>query len=71
MHLRTVVAGHKRDGDAESPDHIGKTRCYIEDFTSAADQARDPSELFEAMTALYPDRLNRGVLWNSANSLAS
>jgi hypothetical protein len=27
-----VVAGHKRDSDADSPENIGGTRPYIEDF---------------------------------------
>jgi len=63
-----VVAGHKRDGDADSPDDIGRTRRYIEDFTAAARDAGDFAGLYEAMLARYPDRVNRGVLWNSAKS---
>jgi glyoxylase-like metal-dependent hydrolase (beta-lactamase superfamily II) len=63
-----VVSGHKRDGDPDSPEDIGRTRRYIEDFNSAAKKAHDPSELYETMVALYPGRLNRGVLWNSANA---
>jgi glyoxylase-like metal-dependent hydrolase (beta-lactamase superfamily II) len=66
-----VVAGHKRDGDADSPDNIGRTRRYIEDFTAAADKAVDFAGLYQAMLALYPGRVNRGVLWNSAKSFRS
>ena len=66
-----VVAGHKRDGDADSPDDIGRTRRYIEDFTAAAGNARSVTELYEAMVALYPSRVNRGVLWNAAKSFMS
>ena len=66
-----VVAGHKRDGDADSPDNIGRTRRYIEDFTIAAEKARSYTDLYEAMVALYPNRVNRGVLWNSAKSFMS
>ncbi len=63
-----VVAGHKRDGDADSPDDIGRTRRYLEDFTAAAERADDFTDLYQAMVTLYPDRVNRGVLWNSAKS---
>ena len=66
-----VVAGHKRDGDADSPDDIGRTRRYIDDFTAAAGKARSFIDLYQAMVALYPDRVNRGVLWNSAKSFMS
>jgi len=66
-----VVAGHKRDGDADSPENIGKTRRYIEDFIAAAEKARSFTDLYEAMVARYPGRVNRGVLWNSAKSFLS
>jgi hypothetical protein len=68
---RAVVAGHKRDGDADSPDDIGRTRRYIEDFRAAAGKARSFTDLYQAMVALYPSRVNRGVLWNSARSFMS
>jgi len=68
---RAVVAGHKRDGDADGPENIGRTRRYIEDFTAAAERARSFGELYEAMLALYPNRVNRGVLWNSAKAFMS
>ena len=64
-----VVAGHKRDGDPDSPDDIARTRRYIEDFGAAAEQAAGHQELYDAMVARYPDRLNRGVLWNSAQAV--
>jgi glyoxylase-like metal-dependent hydrolase (beta-lactamase superfamily II) len=66
-----VVSGHKRDGDPDSPDDIGRTRRYLEDFTSAADGAEHHRDLYEAMVARYPDRVNRGVLWNSAKTFMS
>ena len=50
---------------------IGRTRRYIEDFTTAAEKARSFTDLYEAMVALYPNRVNRGVLWNSAKSFMS
>jgi hypothetical protein len=71
LSTRAVVAGHKRDGDADSPDDIGKTRRYIEDFTTAAGKARSFTGLYQAMIALYPNRVNRAVLWSSAKSFMS
>jgi glyoxylase-like metal-dependent hydrolase (beta-lactamase superfamily II) len=63
-----VVAGHKRDGDADSPENIGRTRRYIEDFSAAAEKARNFTDLYEAMVALYPGRVNRAVIWHSAKA---
>jgi glyoxylase-like metal-dependent hydrolase (beta-lactamase superfamily II) len=62
----SVVSGHKRDGDPDSPEDIERTRRYIRDFSTATQEAKDFNELYETMIALYPDRVNRGVLWNSA-----
>ena len=39
-----VVAGHKRDGDANSPEDISRTRRYIRDFISAAENADSLTE---------------------------
>jgi glyoxylase-like metal-dependent hydrolase (beta-lactamase superfamily II) len=66
-----IVAGHKRDGDDDSPDNIGRTRRYIEDFTAEAEEATSVTDLYEAMLARYPSRVNHGVLWNSAVSFLS
>ncbi|MFJ7073672.1 MBL fold metallo-hydrolase [Streptomyces sp. NPDC098781] len=66
-----VVSGHKRDGDPDSPDDIDRTRRYIEDFTAAAETAQDHTDLYETMLRRYPDRVNRGVLWNSAKAALS
>jgi len=64
-----VVSGHKRDGDPDSPEDIARTRRYIQDFDAAAQKAAGYQDLYDAMVTLYPDRLNRGVLWNSAKSV--
>jgi glyoxylase-like metal-dependent hydrolase (beta-lactamase superfamily II) len=66
-----AVSGHKRDGDPDSPGDVGRTRRYINDFTAAADEANTPTDLYEAMLARYPGRVNRGVLWNSAEAVMS
>ena len=67
----SVVSGHKRDGDPDAPDDITRTRRYIEDFTAIASEADNHLDLYNAMLTRYPDRLNRGVLWNSAKTVLS
>jgi glyoxylase-like metal-dependent hydrolase (beta-lactamase superfamily II) len=64
-----VVSGHKRDGDPDSPEDIARTRRYIQDFDAAAEKATGHQDLYARMVALHPDRINRGVLWNSAKSV--
>jgi glyoxylase-like metal-dependent hydrolase (beta-lactamase superfamily II) len=64
-----VVAGHKRDGDPDDPEDIARTRHYIQQFDAAVAEADTHLDLYEAMVARYPDRINRGVLWNSAKSV--
>jgi glyoxylase-like metal-dependent hydrolase (beta-lactamase superfamily II) len=66
-----VVAGHKRDGDPDSPQDIDRTRRYIQDFNAAAENAISSTDLYETMLRLYPNRVNRGVLWNSARAVMS
>ena len=68
LNPRAVVAGHKQDGGADSPEYIGRTRRYIEDFTAAAEKASSFTSLYEAMITLYPDRVNRAVPWHSAKA---
>jgi glyoxylase-like metal-dependent hydrolase (beta-lactamase superfamily II) len=66
LHPSTVIAGHKRDGAADSPGNIEQTRRYLQDFDAAAESTDDPRDLYQAMLQRYPDRINRAVLWNSA-----
>jgi glyoxylase-like metal-dependent hydrolase (beta-lactamase superfamily II) len=64
-----VISGHQRDGEAETPATIGRTRRYLQDFATAAGQAGSPLDLFRAMVDRYPDRLNRAALWDSARAV--
>jgi glyoxylase-like metal-dependent hydrolase (beta-lactamase superfamily II) len=66
-----VVSGHKRDGDPDSPEDIDRTRRYIHDFSAAVENASSATDLYDAMVELYPGRVNRGVLWNSAQATMS
>jgi len=62
---------HKRDGDPDSPQDIDRTRRYIHDFSAAVENASSATDLYDAMVELYPGRVNRGVLWNSAQATMS
>src|SRR5216684_2679821 len=63
---RAVVAGHKRPGLPDAPTIIGETKQYIRDFDRIAATTQTANELYDQMLAIYPDRVNPGVLWNSA-----
>lgn len=66
-----VVSGHKRDGDPDSAEDIGRTRDYIEDFIAELEKADNHTDLYQAIVARYPNRLNRGILWDSAKSVTA
>ncbi len=66
---RAVVAGHKRAGNNDDPRIIEETRKYIRDFDRVVEETATARELYEAMRALYPDRVNPGALWSSARAL--
>jgi hypothetical protein len=75
-HARIVATsgGDRRpqaSGGADDPRIIEETRQYIRDFDGIADTTRTAPELYERMLQLYPDRLNPGVLWSSAQALKS
>ncbi|MFZ0998730.1 MAG: MBL fold metallo-hydrolase [Candidatus Sulfotelmatobacter sp.] len=50
-----VVAGHKKPGAPDSPSTIQDTRRYLEDFNRVQKTATSDQDLFDQMTALYPD----------------
>ena len=50
-----VVAGHKRPGAPDSPSAIQETIRYLQDFDRLQKTATSDQELFDQMTALYPD----------------
>jgi glyoxylase-like metal-dependent hydrolase (beta-lactamase superfamily II) len=65
---RAVVAGHKRFGNDDGPCIIGETRQYIRDFDRLDQETTTAEELYWQMLAAYPDRVNPGALWLSAQS---
>jgi glyoxylase-like metal-dependent hydrolase (beta-lactamase superfamily II) len=50
-----VVAGHKKPGAPDSPSAIQDTKRYLQDFDRVQKAAKSDRELFDTMTALYPD----------------
>lgn len=66
---RAVVAGHKRPGRADAPEIVGETRQYIRDFDRITANTQTAKELYDQMLAIYPDRVNPAVLWNSARAV--
>jgi glyoxylase-like metal-dependent hydrolase (beta-lactamase superfamily II) len=63
-----VVVGHGPLDPDNSPRHIHETRRYIQDFIRLKDETATARELYDRMLALYPDRINPGSLWGSANA---
>jgi glyoxylase-like metal-dependent hydrolase (beta-lactamase superfamily II) len=66
---RAVIAGHKRSGTDDQPHVIEETRRYIRDFDRIAETTTTAKELYDQMFALYPQRVNPGALWLSAQAL--
>ena len=64
-----VVAGHKVPADDDDdPRCIADTRRYLLDFIRLNDATSSARDLYEQMLALYPDRVNPGSLWSSAQA---
>ena len=55
LNPRIVVAGHKKSGAPDSPSAIQDTKRYLEDFDRVQKTATSDQDLFDQMTALYPD----------------
>jgi len=66
---RTVIAGHKRAGRDDNVKIIEETRQYIRDFDRIAKATSNAIDLYNKMLEIYPDRINRGVLWASARTI--
>jgi glyoxylase-like metal-dependent hydrolase (beta-lactamase superfamily II) len=60
---RHVVAGHKNKALADDPKTIRETRQYLIDAERLLASSHSALEFFNAMLALYPNRLNPSALW--------
>src|SRR5262249_33713197 len=63
LHPTAVVVGHGVLDPDSSPRHIEETRRYLRDFLAARARTSTAMELYRAMLALHPDRVNPGSLW--------
>lgn len=68
LHPKAVVAGHGVLDPDSSPRHIEETRSYLRDFIASLASTSTAIELYEAMLALHPDRVNPGSLWAAAKA---
>jgi glyoxylase-like metal-dependent hydrolase (beta-lactamase superfamily II) len=64
----TVIAGHKREGAPDGPENIDATRRYLMDWDAAVALTEDACQLFDTFIERYPERLNRSVVWHSAEA---
>jgi hypothetical protein len=65
---KAVIAGHKVPGNDDGAHIIGETRRYLRDFNRLSEATTTARELYDAMLAIYPDRVNPGSLWGAAKS---
>ncbi len=63
-----VVVGHGPLDPDNSPTHIAATRHYLLDFDRLDQETTTARQLYDAMLALYPNRINPGSLWGSAHA---
>jgi glyoxylase-like metal-dependent hydrolase (beta-lactamase superfamily II) len=64
-----VVAGHRSADSCDDPRYIDETRRYLRAFEAAVKGTATALDLYNAVVEEYPDRLNRGVLWNSTKAV--
>jgi glyoxylase-like metal-dependent hydrolase (beta-lactamase superfamily II) len=65
---KAVVAGHKVPDHDDDPRNIAETRKYILDFNRIQVSTTGARQLYDEMLELYPDFVNPGSLWGSANA---
>src|SRR4029450_4490923 len=66
---RAVVAGHKNKDLPDNPAIIDQTRDYLLNARRLLAESGSPRAYFDAMVALYPDRLNVGPVGYTAVAL--
>ena len=63
-----VVAAHHVPGGVDGAFNIEATRDYIRTFGDLKEQSSNAEELYEKMTAAYPDRTGIAALWLSCQA---
>jgi len=65
-----VVPGHKQAGEVDGIWHLASTKKYILDFGKVLEsEPKEPAEVFDAMTSLYPERFNPAPLHLSSEGV--
>jgi glyoxylase-like metal-dependent hydrolase (beta-lactamase superfamily II) len=65
---KAVIAGHKVPENDDDPRILAETRQYLRDFNRLNETTETARQLYDAMLALHPDRVNPGSLWTGANT---
>jgi glyoxylase-like metal-dependent hydrolase (beta-lactamase superfamily II) len=65
---KAVIAGHKLPENDDDPRILAETRQYLRDFNRLNEITATARQLYDAMLALYPYRVNPGSLWSGANT---
>ncbi|MGP0587866.1 MBL fold metallo-hydrolase [Paenibacillus timonensis] len=71
LNPKFVIAGHKVPENENNPKILGETKQYLLDFNRMEKEADAALDLYDSMLHLYPDRVNPGSLWGSANAAKS
>ncbi|WP_316775775.1 MBL fold metallo-hydrolase [Streptomyces sasae] len=66
LNPRTVVSGHKRVGEPDSPDTIEQSKEYLRDFSRVAAEQDTAEGIVTEMLKFHGDRDNPYTLWLSA-----
>ncbi|MEV4263966.1 MBL fold metallo-hydrolase [Kribbella sp. NPDC049584] len=69
LHPTAVVSGHRQADASDDPRYIDETRRYLKAFAAAESRTNTALDLYNAVLEEYPNRLNRGVLWNSTRAV--
>ncbi|NBD23060.1 MBL fold metallo-hydrolase [Paenibacillus sp. T1] len=63
-----VIVGHKVPENENNPKIMGETKQYLLDFNRLDKETDTALDLYHAMLKIYPNRVNPGSLWGSANA---
>jgi metallo-beta-lactamase superfamily protein len=69
LHPRAVVAGHKDKKRPDDPAVLDETRRYLQDVIRLLDDKPTARDFYDQLIALYPGRLNPGIVWLGARGL--
>ncbi|MFC4808195.1 MBL fold metallo-hydrolase [Paenibacillus sp. GCM10023250] len=68
LNPKYVIAGHKVPENDNNHGILNETKQYLLDFIRLDHETDTVDDLYNAMLALYPSRVNPGSLWGSAKA---